>query len=106
MFCRFDRRVKGDCSFFEERECFISMKLNDVVRYLHLQQEIESSSFSFCDGRGKMHQVANIADVALYMIDCDMPKYLPMLNEDYRGRFKVKEILPGGSFCMMNSMTR
>lgn len=41
----------------------------------------------------------------LYMIDLDMPKFLPRAFADFVSNFKMKEILPGGKWCMMNAVS-
>jgi glutamyl-tRNA reductase len=41
----------------------------------------------------------------LYMIDLDMPKFLPRTFDDFVSNFKMKEILPGGKWCMMNAVS-
>ena len=104
-FRRFVRKSVNGFSFLEKQNGFVSMKLPDFVTYLRLRQANKGAPFSFCDAGGKEHRIENVADVVLYMIDCDVPKFLPKLNEDYRDHFKIKKILPGGKFCMMNSVS-
>jgi hypothetical protein len=40
----------------------------------------------------------------IYMIDLDMAKILPRTYDDFVENFKMKEILPGGKWCMMNAL--
>jgi hypothetical protein len=46
-----------------------------------------------------------IKDV-LYMIDLDLPRILPRTFDDFVSNFKMKEILPGGKWCMMNAVRK
>ena len=45
---------------------------------------------------------ANVEDTVYYMTDVDMPKVLHEVEEQYRQTFKIREILPGEAWCMMN----
>jgi hypothetical protein len=102
-FRRFDRITDENGKKVFKEGGTISMKMSDFVAYMNLRLRMDSKCkpFSFEDGKHRTHSFANAEDVALYFIDCDMPKYLPSLNKEYKHRFKVKEILPGGTFCMM-----
>jgi hypothetical protein len=35
----------------------------------------------------------------------DMPKLLPRTFDDFVSNFKMKAILPGGKWCMMNAVS-
>lgn len=61
----------------------------------------ESRVFTFFDGDNKPQRVS-IDNDSIYMIDVDLPKYIPMLDKMYASCFKMPEILPGGEMCMMN----
>jgi hypothetical protein len=41
----------------------------------------------------------------IYMIDVDMPAILSKLYDDFIANFKMKQILPGGKWCMMNAVS-
>jgi hypothetical protein len=41
----------------------------------------------------------------VYMIDLDMPKLLSTTYDDFVANFKLKRILPGGKWCMMNAVS-
>ena len=59
--------------------------------------------FQFVDrSTKKLVEFEKAGDVALYMIDVEMEKYLPSLDADYKEAFKMTEIIPGGAFCMMS----
>jgi len=52
----------------------------------------------------KKLQSINCIDEVLYMIDYDIGKLLPKLKDDFVENFTLKNILPGGLHCMMNSV--
>uniref|UniRef100_A0A7S2YQT9 JmjC domain-containing protein n=1 Tax=Entomoneis paludosa TaxID=265537 RepID=A0A7S2YQT9_9STRA len=59
--------------------------------------------FDFKDDEGKRVEI-NVDKDVLYMIDLDLPRIFPANYDDFVGNFKVKEILPGGEWCMMNGL--
>ena len=81
------------------------MRVTDFMKYLRMREVGSQDSFTFVDTENTEHSVGNVEDVVFYMIDCDLPKYLPGLFSRYTHQFKMSnEILPGGSFCMMNAV--
>lgn len=105
-FRRFQKTI-GDDGFvtFVELDHFVSMKVSDFVTYLAmLQGKGGDSSVVVYDPTGKPHTItaSEAFDIVFYMVDVDMPKWLFTLNEEYKNKFKIKEILPGGAWCLMN----
>ena len=41
----------------------------------------------------------------LYLRDLDVPQYLPIHHQDLVRNFGLPDVLPGGSFCMMNAVS-
>jgi hypothetical protein len=87
---------------------FLSMRICDFVDYLDMRDEVlrqgsENKCFVFINGGGKQQMIDVVIDV-LYMIDVDMIKLLPCLYADFRFAFKMKEILPGGDWCLTNAV--
>ena len=41
-------------------------------------------------------------DSCLYMTDVEMATFFPRFDYEYKQQFKMKEILPGGTWCLMN----
>lgn len=39
-----------------------------------------------------------------YMLDLDMVKMIPRAYEDFLQNFRLPDILPGGTHCMMNAV--
>jgi hypothetical protein len=88
------------------------MKVADYISYIRkrgavLEDEEDSTSrsFQFSDHLGKGHTI-DVVDSVLYMIDFDMVKLIPTLNEDFVSSFKLPGVLPGGSHCMMNCVNQ
>lgn len=108
-FRRFNREVDaaGMISYVEQDK-FASMKVTDFVRYLLILQRYDEStsdrSLTYVDADGKEHTIEDVSQTIFYMIDVDMPKFLPTHDRDYKSSFKFPEILPGGSWCMMSSL--
>ena len=82
------------------------MKVADFIKYLKLRLEESSDKhFRFQDVENKTHKLKNVDDVVFYMIDCDMPKYLLELYNEYIRWFKIPEVLPASEFCMLNAVS-
>jgi hypothetical protein len=47
----------------------------------------------------------DVTKTVLYMLDYDMVKLLPTLYDDFVSCYKLRGAMPGGSHCMMNSVT-
>lgn len=41
-------------------------------------------------------------DCCIYMTDVEMATYFPRFDYEYKQQFKMKELLPGGTWCLMN----
>jgi hypothetical protein len=86
----------------------LSMKVSDYIAYLRQRgaalEDEDASDFTFRDHLGTDHTI-DVIDSVLYMIDYDMVKYLPALYADFVAGFKLPGTLPGGSHCMMNSVS-
>jgi hypothetical protein len=64
----------------------------------------EEPTFTFEDHLGKTHSIG-VGTSALYMIDVDMKRLTPLLNRNFLESFELPAVLPGGSHCMMNSVS-
>lgn len=105
-FRMFSKKKEGG---YEEKPDGLSMRAKDFFRYLQKKMandddDDDQRSFLFTDGDGKCHEI-NVDDVSVYMIDCDLPKILPLLYDKYLSHCKMPEILPGGEMCMMNAVS-
>lgn len=111
-FRRFDKTVSAEGSVsFVERDGFVDMPGEDFLNYLELARAASQSDathptdlFTFHDSKGTK-QTVDPSQVVFYMTDVDIPKLLPELNDYYQEIFKMKEILPGGTWCMMNRVS-
>jgi hypothetical protein len=114
-FRRFDRVVdeKG-MEVYNEMDTLYSMRFEDFVQYCDLRKTYlkerqnnnfkEEPVFSFEDHVGKTHSLG-VWTSALYMIDVDIMRLMPLLNENFLESFELSSVLPGGSHCMMNSVS-
>ena len=66
---------------------------------------VEEPIFTFEDHLGKVHNVG-VGTSALYMIDVDINRLTPLLNKNFLESFELPSVLPGGSHCMMNSVSK
>ena len=86
--------------------------IGSFLEYVSRHQNVDSSdedqegeeTIEFRDPWGSAVPVDAKND-AVYMIDLDLPRILPLNYDDFLDCFKVKEILPGGKWCMMNSVS-
>jgi len=108
-FKRFDR-VVGKDGFVDYRAkstTVTPMKVKDYVRHLTiLMGESPTSPFSYESEDGQEVKFDNAMDAVFYMLDVDMTKHLPTMHDTFEKEFKLKEILPGGPWCMINSVSR
>ncbi|KAL3936586.1 MAG: hypothetical protein SGBAC_008127 [Bacillariaceae sp.] len=112
-FRRFDTvKTKEGFEKCFEVDGMVSMKVGDYIRYLekrhdYLRGEMDGSdhSFSFVNHKGESKTLENVGIAALYMIDVDTNRLLPKLNSNFLESFRYHGVLPGGSHCMMNSVT-
>ncbi|GAX10199.1 hypothetical protein FisN_3Lh394 [Fistulifera solaris] len=103
-FRMFSRKKEGG---YAEKPEGLSMRAKDFFQYLKIKvgKEGVSRRFAFTDFKGKRHEI-DVDEVSIYMIDCDVPKILPLFYDKYVAHCKMPEILPGGEMCMMNAMNR
>ena len=118
-FRRFDAiEGAGGTKKIQEMDKFVSMQMESFFEYLNLRSKIMGQaahavedddsadrSFSFKDDKGVEHVVKDVSKTALYMIDADLPKLFPKTFQDFKENFRVKDILPGGSYCMMHPVS-
>ena len=71
-----------------------------------LMGELPTSPFSYQSEDGQEVNFDSATDVIFYMLDVDMTKHLLTMNATFEKEFKLKEIQPGGSWCMLNSVSR
>jgi hypothetical protein len=64
----------------------------------------DDCQFTFKDNLGK-DQSINVVKTVLYMIDFDIVKLLPKFHHHFSSSFKLPGIMPGGTHCMMNSVS-
>jgi hypothetical protein len=102
-FRMFSRKKEGG---YAEKPEGVSMCANDFFRYLEMKagKEVVSRRFAFTDLKGKRHEI-DVDEVSIYLIDCDLPKFLPLFYDKYLAYCKMPEILPGGEMCMMNAVS-
>jgi len=108
-FKRFDRVVGKDefVNYRAKNTTVTPMKVKDYVRHLNiLMGESPTSPFSYKSEDGQEVKFDNATDVVFYMLDVDMTKHLTTMNATFEKDFKLKEIQPGGSWCMTNSVSR
>jgi len=112
-FRRFDRIVdENGIETYTEKDTLYSMRFEDYVQYCerresHLKEgraDVEEPTFTFEDHLGKTH-ILGVWSSALYMIDVDIKRLTPLLNENFLNSFELPAVLPGGSHCMMNSVS-
>ena len=104
---RIYRRVQdGSVVTYKPAEKFVTpMKVKDYVRYLNtLMGENPDHLFSYVNDKGREIKFKKATDVVLYMLDIDMTHNLLNLNAAFNSEFKMKEILPGGKWCMLNQI--
>lgn len=93
----FTRKKEGG---YEEQPQGLPMRAHDYFRYLAMkidkgEQGKVKRVFNFKDADGKSQEVI-VDDVSICMIDCDMPKLLPQVYDQYLTCCKMPDILPGG----------
>uniref|UniRef100_A0A7S4EEL1 DUF6824 domain-containing protein n=1 Tax=Pseudo-nitzschia australis TaxID=44445 RepID=A0A7S4EEL1_9STRA len=116
-FRRFDRTVdENGIVSNTEKDTLYSMRFEDYAQYCDNRESylkernsdssstVEEPEFTFEDHQGKTHTLG-VWTSALYMIDFDMNRLTPLLNENFLKSFELPAVLPGGSHCMMNSVT-
>ncbi len=106
-----DQGQQANVKQIQEVDGFIAMKFSDYVRYLEAHQEAtlqldppKETRFEFQGFSGQMQSI-DVCNDLLYMIDVDMVKLLPSLCQDFVDSFKLPEILPGGTHCMLHAVS-
>jgi hypothetical protein len=104
---RLFEKTKTSCStiIFQERDGFWCMRPSDYFTYL--DKHYGRNTDPMFTLQKKTDEVIltvtlDATNVVLYMIDVDMPAKLPALHSWYREQFKLKEVLPGGDWCVMH----
>lgn len=110
-FRRFDTvKTKDGFEEYTEVDGLISMKVGDYIAYLEKRQDYlqgkdrAQPSFSYVNHEGNVEEL-NVGTSALYMIDVDTNRLLPKLNANFLQSFRYHGVLPGGSHCLMNSVS-
>ncbi len=112
-FRRFDKTVgENGLEKHLEKDVLLSMRFGDYVDYCEKRKaflenrslEQDEATFDFEDHLGKTHSIG-VATSALYMIDVDIKRLTPLLHANFLDSFELPAVLPGGSHCMMNSVT-
>ena len=86
-------KVGDFCKYLDQRECFLNHK-ND-----------KDKVFQFFTGQTPPREIKlDVEKDVIYMLDLDMSKLLPQMYQDFINSFKIKEMLPGGEWCMMNKV--
>ena len=105
-FRRFNRVEQEGFAYYRAEDSGVTpMKVKEYVRYLNtLMGESPTSPFSFQEEDGQEVRFDKATDVVFYMLDVDMTNHLLKIDEGFQSEFKLKEILPGGKWCMLNSV--
>ena len=67
------------------------------------ENEKHEYEFTYYDENNNIKSL-NCKNTVIYMIDLDVTKVLPTLYSDLIQKFKLPDLLPGGTHCMMNSV--
>ena len=104
LFREFRAIKQGGFRKFKERtDEHISMTVTDYVRYLELfYGDNNDEPFSYTNENGTTISISNVKDVVFYLLDVDMSQKLSHFDQDFKEAFKMKEILPGGEWCLLN----
>ncbi|KAL7579289.1 hypothetical protein ACA910_013969 [Epithemia clementina (nom. ined.)] len=111
---KFKRFVKNqdNPALFVETDHMLEGRIGTYMEYLNRREkfqskkhDIDSSDLDFRGPGGTRVQIDAQCDV-IYMIDFDLPRILPRHSDDFTENFKLSEILPGGKWCMMNSLPK
>jgi len=107
-------QTDGVACRYHEKDQSLSLKIADYAKYVSMRQAAlkreetgdyeaggdEETEFRFRDYEGNEHAI-DVRVTVLYMIDFDVVKHLPKLNEALKNDFKLPGCLPGGVHCMM-----
>jgi len=86
-------KISDFCKYLQQREMFLKQK-DDRCKVFHFVsgQEIQREA------------TLDVENDVIYMLDLDMTKLLPRTYQDFIDNFKIKEMLPGGDWCMMSKV--
>jgi hypothetical protein len=91
-----------------EMNGLFEMRIEQYFNYLERREAAldgAADSYLVISTPGQPVLELDVVKDVLYMIDLDMPKFLPRTFDDFVSNFKMKEILPGGKWCMMNAVS-
>eukprot|EP00977_Amphora_coffeiformis_P024058 scaffold14974_cov195-Amphora_coffeaeformis.AAC.65 len=98
---------------YVEQNGYLSMKVGDFCKYLCQRdcflnhKNDHDKVFRFVNGQTPQQEIElDVENDVIYMLDLDMTKLLPQTYQDFVDNFKIKEMLPGGEWCMMNKVRR
>jgi hypothetical protein len=114
-FRQFNRKQTGDNKFasYEEVDGYSvrnvsSDYLNYLAQSVYGAAEFDSCTFdshTIADSMemsGPIESDDSVNEQCIYMTDVEMATHFPRFDRDYKLQFKMKEILPGGTWCLMN----
>lgn len=94
---------------FQEIDGFLKMRISDFIDFIQKKSSLSSngsnSIFEFAQFGYPDKTTIDLNNTSLYMIDLDMTKLLHPWHDDLVKTFKLSSILPGGSHCMLNSVS-
>lgn len=97
-------------AIFSEVGQLLEGQIKTFVDYvlLHDSKEHLDNPDVLLNGTGEGNEAVAIDVVkdTVYMIDFDLPRILPRNYDDFLENFKIHEMLPGGKWCMMNSLPK
>ena len=107
-----DDDSKPPTSHCIEKDGIISMTIGDYVRYLHQWEKVEQGrskgeeddhtfKFRTANGVGTL----DVRKDYIYLNDCDLKTLLPETFDDFHKNFLAPDLLPGGKYCMTNSVS-
>ena len=105
---QFNRIVTGEDETYEEvSDGHLTMAVSDYVEYIRiLTGDHPDKPFSYKDQDGHIITVEKTSDVVFYMLDIFMPRLFTSFNNEFESNFKMKELLPGGEWCMLNPVSQ
>ena len=99
-------KIGGRETYKEKTDGHVTMKVSDYVDYCNIiQGERPDQPFSYQDVLGERQSFDKATDVVFFMLDVYLPRHFQALNNEMKLDFKMKEILPGGDWCMLNAVS-
>lgn len=107
---RFDLLTVDGQVVCKEVDGMMSMKAKDyhgyiVHRHDYLLGDATDPQFTFFEPTKKTLVPFHVGNTILYIIDFDVAKLLPSMQSNFETHFRVPGLLPGGSHCMMSSVS-